>query len=70
MVAVRVDPHQAQETRFEAPLWEFGLPDDGALAVEELMRSQSFIWYGKVQQWRFVPSDLPFAIFRIRPAGL
>jgi starch synthase (maltosyl-transferring) len=69
LVAVSLDPHQPQETRLEAPLWEFGLADDGALAVEDLMRSQSFIWHGKVQHWRFVPADLPFAIFRIRPAG-
>ena len=39
-MAVSLDPHQPQETHFEAPLWEFGLPDDGALAVEELMRGQ------------------------------
>jgi starch synthase (maltosyl-transferring) len=69
-VAVSLDPHQPQEARFEAPLWEFGLADDGTLAVEDLMRSQSFIWHGKVQHWRFVPADLPFAIFRIRPAGV
>ena len=42
LVAVSLDPHRSQETRFEVPLWEFGLPDDGALAVEELMRGQSF----------------------------
>jgi starch synthase (maltosyl-transferring) len=58
-----------QETQFEAPLWEFGLPDHGALQVDDLMRGQSFIWYGKIQNWRFVPHELPFAIFRIRPAG-
>jgi starch synthase (maltosyl-transferring) len=69
LVAVSLDPHQPQQARFEAPLWEFGLPDDATLTVEELMRSRSFIWYGKVQQWRFVPTDLPFAIFRIRPAA-
>jgi starch synthase (maltosyl-transferring) len=67
LVAVSLDPHQVQETRFEAPLWEFSLPDDGTLAVEELMGGQSFTWYGKIQHWRFAPQELPFAILRIRP---
>jgi starch synthase (maltosyl-transferring) len=69
LVAVSLDPHQVQETHFEAPLWEFGLPDSGALEVEELMRGKSFTWHGKIQHWRFVPQEIPFAILRIRPAG-
>jgi starch synthase (maltosyl-transferring) len=69
LVAVSLDPHQVQETRLEAPLWEFDLPDYGALEVRELMRGESFIWYGKIQLWRFLPHELPFAIFHIRPAG-
>jgi starch synthase (maltosyl-transferring) len=68
LVAISLDPHQVQETHFEAPLWEFGLPDHGALEVEELMRKLRFTWHGKVQHWRFVPGDLPFAIWRIKPA--
>jgi len=67
LILVSLDPHNVQETQFEVPLWEFGLPDSGALAVEELMRGTQFRWYGKLQNWRFVPHELPFAIFRIRP---
>jgi starch synthase (maltosyl-transferring) len=67
LVAVSLDPNQTQETLFEAPLWEFGLPDQAELEVEELMRGVHFRWYGKMQHWRFVPQELPFAIFRIRP---
>jgi starch synthase (maltosyl-transferring) len=67
LVAISLDPRRVQETLFEAPLWEFGLPDEGALQVEELMRAQSFVWHGKLQHWRFVPQELPLAIFRIRP---
>ena len=67
LILVSLDPHNVQETQFEVPLWEFGLPDTGALAVEELMRGGQFRWYGKLQNWRFVPHELPFAIFRIRP---
>jgi starch synthase (maltosyl-transferring) len=67
LVLVSLDPHQTQQTQFEAPLWDFGLPDDGALEVEELMRGQRFTWRGKFQHWYFNPQELPFAIFRIRP---
>lgn len=69
LVAVSLDPHQAQETRFEIPLWEFGLPDDGALEVEDLMRGTRFTWRGKIQHWRLLPQELPFAIWRVRPAA-
>ena len=67
LVLVSLDPHHVQEAWFEVPLWEFGLPDDGVLAVEELMRGEQFHWYGKLQHWRFVPQELPFAIFRVHP---
>jgi starch synthase (maltosyl-transferring) len=67
LVLVSLDPHGVHETRFEVPLWEFGLPDDGVLAVEELMHGQHFLWAGKLQHWRFVPHEMPFAIFRVRP---
>ena len=67
LVAVSLDPQHVQETQFEVPLWEFGMNDNGVFAVEELMRGIQFKWYGKVQQWRFVPAELPFAIFRVQP---
>ena len=56
-----------QETQFEVPLWEFGMPDNGVFAVEELMRGMQFEWYGKVQQLALRPAELPFAIFRVQP---
>ena len=44
-----------------------GCPTRRRCEVEELMRGTQFDWYGKLQHWRFVPQELPFAIFRIRP---
>jgi len=67
LCAISLDPHGVQETQFEAPLWEFGLPDHGVLEVEELMRGSRFSWFGKMQHWRFIPQELPFAIWRVRP---
>jgi len=67
LVAVSLDPHSVQETQLEVPLWEFGLPDHGVLQVEDLVRGLSFKWYGKLQHWRFIPSEMPYAIFRVQP---
>ena len=67
LIAISLDPHHAQEGHFEVPLHEFGLPDHGALDVEELARGGRFTWHGKWQHWRFVPNELPYAIWRVRP---
>ncbi len=67
LCAISLDPHRVQETQFEVPLWEFGLQDHGVLDVEELMRGSRFSWFGKMQHWRFIPQELPFAIWRVRP---
>ena len=69
LVAVSLDPHGVQEAAFEVPLWEWKLPDDGAVEVEDLMRGRRFVWQGKVQHLRLDPADLPFAIWRIAPLG-
>jgi len=69
LIAVSLDPHHVQEAAFEVPLWEWHLPDDGSVQVEDLMRGTSFVWRGKVQTVRLDPSELPFAIWRVAPAG-
>ena len=38
---VNLDPHNAQSFSFEVPLWEFGLPDDGAIEVRDLLRGNT-----------------------------
>lgn len=67
LVAVSLDPHHAQETGFEIPLWEWKLPDDGAIEVEDLVAGHRFSWHGKNQHLRLEPSVLPFAIWRLSP---
>ena len=49
LVAVSLDPHGVQEAAIEIPLWEWGLPDDAALAATDLMRGHRFVWSGKRQ---------------------
>ena len=67
LVAVSLDPHNAQEASFEVPLWEWGCRTTASLEVEDLMRGQRFAWHGKLQRIRLDPADLPFAIWRIAP---
>lgn len=64
MVMVNMDPHHAQEAWFEVPLWEFGLGDDAAIAVEDLVGGNRFHWHGKSQHIRLEPSA-PYRIFRL-----
>jgi len=66
LVAVNLDPHNPQAFDFEIPLWEWGLPDDGALEVEDLLRDSRFTWRGKVQRMTLTP-DQPYAIWRVQP---
>jgi starch synthase (maltosyl-transferring) len=65
LVAVSFDPHIAQEAPIEVPLWDFGLGDEAAISVTDLMRGESFTWYGKNQRIRLDPADLPFHIWRL-----
>ncbi len=44
---VNLDPHNPQSFSFEVPLWEFGLPDDAAIEVRDLIRGNYFTWHGK-----------------------
>ncbi|QJQ95823.1 MULTISPECIES: alpha-1,4-glucan--maltose-1-phosphate maltosyltransferase [Halomonadaceae] len=67
LVMVNLDPFEAQEGTFELPLWEFELPGDAALHVEDLMSGYRWTWQGKWQSIRLEPWQQPFAIWRIRP---
>jgi starch synthase (maltosyl-transferring) len=65
LVAVSLDPYAVQEADIEAPLWTFGLSDEGSLQVEDLMRGAKFVWKGKRQHVRLDPGELPFSIWRL-----
>jgi starch synthase (maltosyl-transferring) len=65
LVAVSLDPHIVQEAAIEVPLWEFGLNDQAAIQVTDLMRGDSFMWHGKTQSIRLDPAEAPFRIWRL-----
>ncbi len=64
---VNLDPRQPQETRFEIPLWEWNLPDSGALQAEDLMTGRRFTLHGKEQSLRLDPGASPFVLWRLFP---
>ncbi|PZQ17055.1 MAG: alpha-1,4-glucan--maltose-1-phosphate maltosyltransferase [Ancylobacter novellus] len=66
---VTLDPHSERSAGYEVPLWEFGLPDDGIVEVEDLMRGNAFTLTGKNQSIYLNPHELPFHIWRLKPAG-
>ncbi|KAA0946058.1 alpha-1,4-glucan--maltose-1-phosphate maltosyltransferase [Pseudomonas sp. ANT_H14] len=65
LIAVSLDPLNAQEANFELPLWEMGLPDDAQTQGEDLMNGHRWTWHGKHQWMRLEPWHQPFGIWRI-----
>ena len=64
LIAISLDPRATQAAMLELPLWEFGLPDDGALDAEDLFNSYRFTWHGKYQTVTLNPQQ-PFAVWRV-----
>ena len=54
-----------QGAHFEVPLWEFGLPDDASIEVEDLVTGHRFTWHGKVQHIWLDPHQRPYFIWRL-----
>ncbi len=68
LVAINLDPHNAQAADFEVPLWEWRLPDHAGIDVQDLVGGGRFRWSGKRQHLRLDP-DRPYAIWRLAPPG-
>ncbi|MFO7855465.1 MAG: alpha-1,4-glucan--maltose-1-phosphate maltosyltransferase [Paracoccaceae bacterium] len=66
---VLIDPFAGADFAFEAPLWEFGLPDDASIGVEDAIHGNRFTWHGKAHHLRLDPQDRPYAIWKLIPPG-
>jgi starch synthase (maltosyl-transferring) len=69
LVFVTLDPTYERSAPYELPLWRFGLPDDGALEVEDLMRGNTFTLSGKSHSIYLNPGELPFHVWRLTNPG-
>ena len=69
LFAVNLDPHAAHVADFEVPLWEFGLPDEASIGVEDMVTGERFTWTGKIQHMRLDPAVRPYAIWRLTKIG-
>ncbi len=67
LIAVSLDPHNAQSAAIELPLWEWRLPDQATLACEDLLHDVRFTLASKWQRVNLTP-DAPCTIWRARPA--
>jgi len=65
-VLVNLDPHNRQECTYEIPLWEWGLPDDGSLDVEDLLLGYRFTLHGRFHRIALDPADRSVAIWRLK----
>ncbi|MFX7996940.1 hypothetical protein ABTK59_20375, partial [Acinetobacter baumannii] len=54
-IAINLDPHHAHASDIELPLWQWGLPDHGALMAEDLVSGQRTVWRGKWQHIHLEP---------------
>ena len=69
MFHVLIDPSAPAEFAFEVPLWEFDLPDEASIEVEDAVHGNRFTWHGKTQTLRLDPHERPYAIWRLLPPG-
>ncbi|MGM0584704.1 MAG: maltotransferase domain-containing protein [Pseudomonadota bacterium] len=69
LVQVNLNPHEPRDFRFEVPLWEFDLPDEASVEVEDLLQGNRFTWHGKTQWLRLEPETRPYAVWRLLPPG-
>jgi starch synthase (maltosyl-transferring) len=68
LVLISLDPHSPEETDFEVPLWEWGLPDHASIDAFDLVHGNRFVLAGKLQHIRLTPAE-PYAIWRVEPHG-
>ena len=67
VTAISFDPNQPQETGFEFPFWHWGVTEQAAFDVVNLVTGERAVWRGKNQFVRLTP-EAPYAVWAVRPA--
>ena len=68
ITAISFDPNQPQETGFEFPFWHWGVTEQAAFDVVNLVTGERATWRGKSQFVRLTP-ETPYAVWAVRPAA-
>lgn len=69
LVAISMDPHNAQAADLTLPLDDWGLPPDASLDVRDLLHSRPVAWRGATQNvW--LGLGQPYAIWQVRLPGV
>ena len=66
-VLVNLDPFNRQDCSYEVPLWEWGLGDNSAIDVEDLLGGYRFTLYGKTHSIALDPFERSAVIWRLKP---
>ncbi len=66
---VLLDPHAPAEFSFEVPLWQFGLPSDASIEVQDLIHGKRFTWHGRDHRLTLDPHERPYAIWKLTAPG-
>jgi starch synthase (maltosyl-transferring) len=53
LIAINLNPHAPEQADFEIPLWEWGLPDSGALLAQDLLSPNA-----PFSIWRVSPAEV------------
>jgi starch synthase (maltosyl-transferring) len=66
---VLTDPKAGADFGFEVPLWEFGLPNEASIEVEDAIHGNRFTWHGMNHRLHLDPHERPYAIWKLFPPG-
>ncbi len=66
IVAISLDPDHQQSTGIDLPLWKWGLPDQAALAIDDLVTGERFTLAGRWHSLTLTPEQ-PYRIWRASP---
>ncbi len=65
LVTVNLDPGHRQESNLHIPLETFGLHEDAAYQVHDLLAGESFLWQGRFNFVALDPSEKVAHVFRL-----
>lgn len=64
LVAISLDPHARQTGMLELPLWQWDLPDDGTVPLQDLFDDRRFTLHGKYHHVELT-QERPFLVWRL-----